>query len=177
MIYPTDTIYAYGCLLQSKHAIQQMARLKGLNPKKARFTLICRDIQMISSFTQQFDRQTFRTLNRYLPGPYTFILTANKAVSKCLDQKLATIGVRIPDHPFTRLLSQELDQPLLSTSLHAEDEIIDYLTDPEEIYDIHHHAVDLIAGCGMGGNVPSTIIDLTGDEAQLIRQGLGKDWE
>ncbi len=177
MIYPTDTVYAYGCLLPSKQGIQQIIRLKELNPKKARFTLICRDIQMISSFTKQFDRHTFRLLNRYLPGPYTFILAANKEVSKCLGQKMATVGVRIPEHPFTRLLSEQLDHPFLSTSLHARDKIVDYLTDPEEIYKIHHNDVDMVIGCGPGGNVPSTIIDLTGDEPQLIRQGLGKDWE
>jgi len=173
ILYPTDSVYGYACDLSNRKAIQRLARIKKIQPGKAKFSLICSDIQMISEYTRQFSRQVFRILNRCLPGPYTFILEANREVRNLLGQKKSTVGIRIPGTPLPRMIVEELGRPLVNTSLHAEDEIIDYLTDSEEINEQFGHEVDMVIRCGSAGNQPTTIADLTGDEAVIIREGAG----
>jgi tRNA threonylcarbamoyl adenosine modification protein (Sua5/YciO/YrdC/YwlC family) len=173
IIFPTDTVYAIGCDIYSKKAIEKIARLKNVKPEKANFSFICSDLSHISDFTKPFDRSVYKMLNRCLPGPFTFILNANSAVPTIFKNHKKTIGIRIPDHPVPISIINESGNPIMSSSLHNEDEIVDYLTDPAEIFEKFEGLVDLIIDSGYGGNEPSTIVDYTGPEPILIRQGQG----
>jgi tRNA threonylcarbamoyl adenosine modification protein (Sua5/YciO/YrdC/YwlC family) len=173
IIYPTDTVYAIGCDIYSNKAIEKICRIKKIKPEKSKFSFICNNLSHISDFTKPFDRSVYKLLNRSLPGPFTFILNANSAVPSIFKNNKKTIGIRIPDNPIPLSIISELGNPIISTSLHDEDEIVEYLTDPAEIFEKFENMVDLIIDGGYGGNVPSTVIDCTGKESFLVRQGAG----
>jgi tRNA threonylcarbamoyl adenosine modification protein (Sua5/YciO/YrdC/YwlC family) len=173
VIVPTDTIYAMACKLGSKKAIEKMVRISGKKTDKVNFSLICADLAHISTYTAMLERQVFRLVKNNLPGPFTFILEANKNVTRWFDSNKKTIGIRVPENPIVQQLVSSLDMPLVVTTIHHDDEIIQYMTDPEEIYEKFKHQVDIVIDGGAGGNEPSTIIDCTGDEPIIIRQGKG----
>jgi len=172
IIYPTDTIYGLGCDIFQHKAIEKICRIKKIDPPRAQLSFICYDLSHLSDFSKQLSRPTYRLLKEYLPGPYTFILTASKQVPKILQSKKETIGLRIPDNNIARAIVKELGHPILSASLPG-NEIEDY-TDPEIMHENFRNEVDIVVDGGMGGTVPSTIIDCTTDEPVLIRQGSGK---
>ena len=174
IIYPTDTIYGLGCDIYQHKAIEKICRIKNVDPRKAQLSFVCYDLSHLSDFAKQVPTSVFRLLKENLPGPYTFILPASKMVPKILQSKKDTIGLRIPDNKIARAIVEELGRPVLSASLPG-DAVEDY-TDPEIMYENFMKEVDIVVDGGIGGTVPSTIIDCTGDEPVLIRQGLGK-WE
>lgn len=174
IIYPTDTIYGLGCDILQHKAIEKVCRIKKVDPKKAQLSFICSDLSNLSEYAKQLPTTTYRLLKEYLPGPYTFILPASKMVPKILQSKKDTIGLRIPDNPIALAIIEELGRPILSASLPG-DMVEDY-TDPEIMHENFQKEVDIIIDGGIGGTIPSTIIDCTGDEPVLTRQGLGK-WE
>ncbi len=173
VIYPTDTVYSMACDLNNRKAVEKMAQLKGLKVEKINFSLICYDLSHISDFTVQFSNSTYKLLNRALPGPYTFILNANTSVPKLFKSNKKTIGIRVPDNKIARAIVKELGNPLLSTSVHDEDEILEYITDPELIHEKYQHAVDMVIDGGFGHNHASTIIDCTENEPIVLREGIG----
>ncbi len=172
IIYPTDTIYALGCSIFQGKAIDKIARLKGIDPAKVQLSFICHDLSDLSTYVRQVDTPTFRLLKQYLPGPFTFILNASKQVPKILHGKKATIGLRIPDNKIALRLVQRLGHPILSTSLPGE--MVEDYTDPELMYENFDKLVDLVIDGGMGNMIPSTIVDLTGDDPVVTRQGKGE---
>ncbi len=174
IIYPTDTIYGLGCDILQHKAIEKICRIKNVDPKKAQLSFICSDLSHLSEYAKQLPTVTYRLLKEYLPGPYTFILPASKMVPKILQSKKDTIGLRIPDNEIALAIIKELGRPILSASLPG-DMVEDY-TDPEVMHENFHKEVDIVVDGGIGGTVPSTIIDCTGDEPVMTRQGLGK-WE
>jgi tRNA threonylcarbamoyl adenosine modification protein (Sua5/YciO/YrdC/YwlC family) len=173
IIFPTDTVYALGCDIYSNKAIEKISRLKKVKPEKANFSFICSDLSHISDFTKPFDRSLYKILNRSLPGPFTFILNANSAVPAIFKNNKKTIGIRIPANQVPISIIKELGNPIMSASLHNEDELVDYLTDPAEIFENFETIVDLIIDGGYGGNKPSTIVDCTDGEPVILRQGAG----
>lgn len=173
IIFPTDTVYAIGCDIYSNKAIEKISRIKNVKPEKANFSFICSDLSHISDFTKPFDRSIYKMLNRSLPGAFTFILNANSAVPAIFKNHKKTIGIRVPDHSIPISIIKELGNPVMSASLHDEDEIVDYLTDPAEIFEKFENIADLIIDGGYGGNEPSTIVDCTGSEPLILRQGAG----
>jgi tRNA threonylcarbamoyl adenosine modification protein (Sua5/YciO/YrdC/YwlC family) len=176
IIYPTDTVYAIGCDLLNKKAVERVGKLKSIKPEKLNLSFICNDLSHISEYVKNLPTSTFKIMKKLLPGPYAFILEANNNVPRLLDNKKKTVGIRIPNHAIPRTIVRVLGNPLVTTSIKNDDEIIEYTTDPEEIYKDYKHLVDLIINGGMGGNVPSTILDCTNTEPVLVREGLGK-WE
>ncbi len=173
MIYPTDTVYALGCSMKDKKAVEKLCKLRGMDPKKASLSLICQDISQVSEFTLPIDNSIFRLIKKHVPGPFTFILEANNHLPKVLRNKRKTIGVRIPEHFLPQAIVQQLGHPLITTSLKSDDEILEYFTDPEEIYQDYLKKVDLFIDGGMGKNVPSTVVDCTSGEPEIIREGAG----
>jgi tRNA threonylcarbamoyl adenosine modification protein (Sua5/YciO/YrdC/YwlC family) len=174
VIYPTDTIYGLGCDIFHHKAIERICRIKKVDPSKAQLSFICADLSHLSDFTKQLPTSTFRLLKEYLPGPFTFILPASKQVPKILQSKKDTIGLRIPDNNIAHSILQELGHPILSTSLPGE--MVEDYTDPEIMYENFNKEVDIVINGGIGGMVPSTIVDCTNDAPVLIRQGLG-EWK
>lgn len=174
VVYPTDTIYGLGCDIYNQKAIEKICRIKGVDPKKAQFSIVCSDLSHLSTFAKQISTSTYRTLKESLPGPYTFVLPASKQVPKILQGRKDTIGLRVPDNKITIALIKELGNPILSTSLPGED--VEEYTDPEMIYENYSRLVDIVIDGGIGGTVPSTVIQLDDDGFALIRQGAGK-WE
>lgn len=174
IIYPTDSVYAMGCDVNSHKAMDRIARLKGKNPKNPDFSFIFSDLGQIADYTRPLPKEIFRLLKRNLPGPFTFILEAGNKVPKMFKNKKKTLGVRIPDNNITRSIVENLGNPILTTSIHDEDEIVDYITDPELIFEKYRHITDLVIDGGPGNNFPTTIIDCTGDEPEIVRQGLGE---
>lgn len=175
VIYPTDTVYGLGCDITQSRAVEAVARLRGLDVKKEHFSFICHDMSHLSDFAQ-VDTATYKLMRRYLPGPYTFILPATSLVPKMFKSRRKTVGIRIPDNTIIREIVRELGNPIMSTSIYDEDEILEYTTDPELIYEKWGEQVDLIIDGGFGGNVPSTVIDCTSDQLEVIRLGKG-EWE
>ena len=174
VIYPTDTVYAIGCSLDKPKALEKLAFLKGANPKNPELSFIFSDLSQISAFTPPLDKTIFKLLKHNLPGPFTFILPANSRVPKLFKGRKKTIGIRIPDCNITRELVSMLGHPLLSSSIHDEDEVIDYTTDPELIHEKFKGIADVVIDAGYGNNVASTIVDCTGDEPVIVRQGIGE---
>lgn len=172
IIYPTDTIYGLGCDIYQHKAIERICRIKQVDPRKAQLSFVCYDLSHLSDFAKQLPTSVFRLLKEYLPGPYTFILPASKLVPKILQSKKDTIGLRIPDNNIARAIVKELGRPVLSASLPGE--IVEDYTDPEVMYENFSHEADIVVDGGIGNTVPSTIIDCTGDEPVLIRQGAGE---
>jgi tRNA threonylcarbamoyl adenosine modification protein (Sua5/YciO/YrdC/YwlC family) len=173
IILPTDTIYAMACKLESKKAIERMSKLSGKRIEKVNYSLLCADLSSISDYTSHIDKNVFRLLKASLPGAFTFLLNANNQVGKYFGGNKKTIGIRVPDNVIAQTLIKELGQPLVVTTIHHEDEIIEYMTDPEEIHDKFERQVDMVIDGGAGGNIPSTIIDCTSDEIVVIREGKG----
>ncbi len=172
VIYPSDTVYALGCDITSSKAMERLAKLKGVKLDKANFSFICEDLSNLSDYVRQIDTATFKILKRALPGPYTFILPGNNNLPSVFKKK-KEVGIRVPDNEIARSLVRELGHPIASTSIKDEDEVIEYTTDPELIYEKWGKVVDVVVDGGYGGNIPSTVIDLTGDEPVLIREGKG----
>jgi len=173
IIYPTDTIYAMGCDIYNNKAVEKIARIKGVNLKKANFSFICHDFKQVAGFTKPLGNTTFKLMKHLLPGPYTFILPANSNVPKLFKSNKKTVGIRIPDNNIILELVKELGNPILSTSIKDEDNILEYTTDPELIHEKYKDLVSIVIDGGYGDNEPSTVIDCTGDEFEIIRQGKG----
>lgn len=171
IIYPTDTIYGLGCDIYQPKAVEKICRIKNIDPHKAQLSFICRDLSHLSDFTKSIDTPLFRTLKNHLPGPFTFILPASKIVPRILQTKKSTIGLRIPDNEICRKILEELGHPILSTTLPGE-WVEDY-TDPEVMFENLGQLVDIVIDGGIGGTVPSTIIDCTGGDCVITRQGSG----
>ena len=174
IIYPTDTVYALGSSLLHPKAVDKVALIKGIKVEKANFSLVCKDLSHISEYTKQINNPTFKLMKRSFPGPFTFILNANSNVPKIFKNKKKTIGIRVPNNNIARDIVNALENPLISTSVHDEDEILQYTTDPELIYEKYKNRVDLVIDGGYSKNVASTIVDCTNELPTVIRQGEGK---
>ena len=173
IIYPTDTVYALGCSINSRTGIQRVANIKGVKAEKEDFSFVFYDLSHISEFTKQFDSSVFKLLKKNLPGPFTFILDANNSIAKLFKNKKKTLGIRIPDNKICSAILEQQNAPIISTSIHDEDEVIEYTTDPELLYEKYKNKVDIVIDGGYGHNEASTIIDLTIGEPSIIRQGIG----
>jgi tRNA threonylcarbamoyl adenosine modification protein (Sua5/YciO/YrdC/YwlC family) len=172
VIYPTDTVYGLGCDITNKAALEKIARIKGVKLEKAHFSFICEDLSNLSDYVSQIDSHTFKILKRNLPGPYTFILPSNNNLPAVFKKK-KTVGIRVPDNTIAIELVKLLGNPIISTSIKDKDEVIEYTTDPSLIVEKWDKLVDFVIDGGYGGNIGSTIIDLTGDEPVLVREGKG----
>lgn len=173
VIYPTDTVYGMGCDISNSKAIEKICKIRGIKPEKANFSFICYDLSHISDFTRQIDNETYRVIKKALPGPFTFIFNANKNVPKLLSSNKKTVGIRVPDNTIARAIVKMLGNPIISTSIHDDDEIIEYSTDPELIHEKYEDIVDLVIDGGYGDNEPSTIVDCSEGEFEIIRLGKG----
>lgn len=172
VIYPTDTVYGLGCDITHTKALERIARIKGVKLDKAKFSFICADLSNLSDYVRQIDTATFKILRRSLPGPYTFILPGNNNLPKVFKKK-KTVGIRVPDNNIARTLVAELGNPIVSTSIHDEDELLEYTTDPELIFEKWKKLVDMVIDGGYGDNTPSTVIDLSRGEPAVLRAGKG----
>lgn len=172
VIYPSDTVYALGCDITNNRALERVAQLKGVKLEKANFSFVCEDLSNLSDYVKQIDSATFKILKRALPGPYTFILPGNNNLPTVFKKK-KEVGIRVPDNAIARALVKGLGNPIISTSIKDEDEVIEYTTDPELIFEKWEKLVDVVIDGGYGGNIASTVIDLTGSEPVLIREGKG----
>ncbi len=172
VIYPTDTVYGLGCDIHNTRAVEKVARIKGIKPQKNDFSFICYDLSHIADYAK-VSNAAFKLMKKALPGPYTFILEANNNVPKLLNTNKKTVGIRVPDNDIPRFFVRELGNPIITTSIKDEDEVIEYSTDPELIFEKFQHLVDIVVDGGYGGNVGSTIVDATTDEFVIIREGLG----
>lgn len=172
-IYPTDSVYAMGCNLHNKRAVEKLSQILHTKPSKLTLSFICADIIQASEYVRRIDTPVYKLMNRSLPGPYTFILEAGSRVSRFLDSNRKTVGIRVPDHPITQALVARLGNPLVTASVKDEDTIRQYTTDPDEIYEDFRHEVDIVIDGGPGGNIPSTVVDCSGDRILLVREGLG----
>ena len=174
VVFPTDTVYGLGCDINNSKAVEKVAQIKGLNLKKNHLSIICFDLSNLSDYTKPLESFKFRLLKKNLPGPFTFILPANNNVPKIFKNNKKTIGLRVPQNQIIREIVKELGNPVLNTSIKdEEDEILEYMTDPELIYDKYENIVDIVIDGGYGGNEPSTIVDCTSDTYEIIRQGKG----
>jgi len=172
IIYPTDTVYAMGCDALNVRAVEEICRIKGINPAKSNLSIICYDLSNISEYAK-VDNATFKLMKKNLPGPFTFILNTTSSLPKIYKNK-KTVGIRVPDNNIIRELVHNLGNPILTTSVKDEDEVVEYTTDPELIYEKYQDRVDIVIDGGYGGIEPSTIVDCTGDEPEIIRQGKGE---
>lgn len=174
IIYPTDTVYGIGCDITNQKAIERVCRIRGIKPEKSNLSFICHDLTDISTYTKPFETPVFRVLKKALPGPFTFIFNASGQVPKLLSSKKKTVGIRVPDNNIIRSIVRELGNPIVTTSIHDEDEIIEYSTDPELIYEKYQELVDLVIDGGYGDNIASTVVDLTSGNFEIIREGKGQ---
>jgi tRNA threonylcarbamoyl adenosine modification protein (Sua5/YciO/YrdC/YwlC family) len=173
VIYPTDTVYGLGCDIYNQKAIERLCRLKGVKPDKMSFSFICNDLSHISEYTLNLDTPTYKIMKRALPGPYTFILKANNSIPKLFKNNKRTVGIRVPHHPIPRAIVEELGHPIITTSIHHDDEILDYITEPYLIEERFGKLVDIVIDGGTGGIEPSTVVDCTQGEAIVLREGKG----
>jgi tRNA threonylcarbamoyl adenosine modification protein (Sua5/YciO/YrdC/YwlC family) len=174
IIYPTDTIYGIGCDLMNRKSVERLCWIMDIKPNKLDLSFICNDLSQISEFVKRVDTPVFKLLKSSLPGPFTFILESSSKVPKILDVNKKTVGIRIPDHNIPRTLVAELGNPVITSSIKDDDHIKEYTTEPEEIYEDFKNKVDVVIDGGASGNVPSTVVDCTGEELIIVRQGLGK---
>ena len=172
VIYPTDTVYGLGCDITKSRALEKIARIKGVKLSKANWSFLCADLSNLSDYVRQIDTSTFKILKRALPGPYTFILPGNNNLPKDFKKK-KTVGIRVPDNNIAQALVRELGNPIVSTSIRDEDDVLEYTTDPELIYEKWENLVDVVIDGGYGGNTASTVIDLSVDEPLIVREGKG----
>jgi tRNA threonylcarbamoyl adenosine modification protein (Sua5/YciO/YrdC/YwlC family) len=173
IIYPTDTVYALGCSINSRKGIEQLAQIKGITPGKERFSLMFDSLSQITEYARDIHTPIFKIIKKATPGPYTFILHSSNKLPKLLNTSKKTVGVRIPDHNIPRIIVEQLGNPIITTSIRDEDEVVEYSTDPGLIKEKFDHLVDLVIDGGYGNNIPSTIIDFTSGEPEVIREGLG----
>lgn len=173
IVYPTDTVYSFGCDIRKPKAIERVARIKGLKPEKAEFAIVFPDLSFLSAYTRSVDTPTYKILNRCLPGPFTFILQAGSAIPKIFQKKKKTVGIRIPDNAIPQEIVRALDRPIIASSVHDDDEILEYTTDPELIAEKFDNQVDLVIDGGMGALYASTVVDLTEGEPEVLREGRG----
>ena len=174
IIYPTDTVYSIGCDVTQPKAIQKVAQIKGVKLDKHDFSLICYDLSHISEYVKSLDTPVYKLMKKALPGPYTFILNASSNVPKLFQTKKKQVGIRIPNNSIPRAIVQELGNPIIATSVHDHDEVLEYTTDPELIFERYHKQVDIVVHGGMGNNEASTVVDVTSGEPEIIRQGIGE---
>jgi tRNA threonylcarbamoyl adenosine modification protein (Sua5/YciO/YrdC/YwlC family) len=174
IIYPTDGVYAFGCDINKSKAVERVAKLKGIKVEKADFSFVFDDLSRLTDYSKQVDTHVFKLMKSCLPGPYTFILNANNSVPKLFKNNKRTIGIRIPDNQICRSIVTELGNPIISSSVHDEDELVEYTTDPELIHERYKDQVDLVIDGGYGSLLPSTVIDCTGQMPELVRQGAGE---
>jgi len=172
IIYPTDTVYGLGCDITNAKALEKIARLKNIKLAKANLSFICNDLSHLSDYVKQIDTPTYKVLKRALPGAYTFILPGNNNLPRAFKNK-KTVGIRIPDNNIIREIVKQLGNPIVSTSIRDEDDVIEYTTDPELIFEKWQNIVDVVIDGGYGGNQPSTVIDLSKDEIEIVREGKG----
>lgn len=172
IIYPTDTVYGLGCDITNTKALERIAKIRGVKLEKANFSFVCNDLSHLSDYVQQIDTPTFKVLKRALPGPYTFILPGNNTLPKVFKKK-KTVGIRVPDNAIARTLVSELGNPIISTSIRDEDDVIEYTTDPELIFEKWQNIVDVVIDGGYGDNVASTVIDFSSGTAEIVREGKG----
>jgi tRNA threonylcarbamoyl adenosine modification protein (Sua5/YciO/YrdC/YwlC family) len=173
IIYPTDTIYGMGCDLHNARAVERLCALKGIKPDKAHLSFICSDLTHISDYARSIPTSTYKIMKKALPGPFTFILEASSKVPRLAGGKKKSVGIRVPDHQIPLQIVRELGHPIISTSIRDEDEIVEYSTDPELIYEKFRNTVDLVIDGGYGQNIPSTVVDFQQEEWEVIRQGAG----
>ncbi|MEQ8415219.1 L-threonylcarbamoyladenylate synthase [Imperialibacter roseus] len=173
IIYPTDTVYGMGCDIFNQKAIEKILRIKGLKMKNANLSFICYDLSHISEYTRHLSTPVFKVMKKALPGPFTFILEASSRVPKILHANKKTVGIRVPNHNIPREIVNVLGNPIITTSIHDEDEVVEYSTDPGLIFEKYEDLVDAVIDGGYGNNVPSTIVNCVDDEFEVIREGLG----
>ncbi len=174
IIYPTDTVYALGCDFTNVKAVESLCKLKGIKPEKANFSFVCSDLSHLSEYTTPISNSIFRIMKKALPGPYTFILEASAKVPKLLKQTKKTVGIRVPKNLICKEIVEALGNPIMSTSLHDNtDDILEYFSDPEVIHQNYEEKVDLVIDGGFGNIYPSTVIDCSGDEIVILREGQG----
>jgi tRNA threonylcarbamoyl adenosine modification protein (Sua5/YciO/YrdC/YwlC family) len=173
IIYPTDTVYGMGCDIFQQKAVERVCKIKGVKPDKANFSFVCSDLSHLSDFTRPIDNTTFKLMKKALPGPFTFILEANTSVPKLFSSKKKTVGIRVPDNKICIEVVKMLGNPIMSTSIHDEDELIEYTTDPELIYEKYKNIVDIVIAGGHGNMQPSTVVDCTTPDYNVLRLGLG----
>ena len=172
IIYPTDTVYGLGCDITNTSALEKIAQIKGVKLEKANFSFVCEDLSNLSDYVKQIDSATFKVLKRNLPGPFTFILPGNNNLPNVFKKK-KTVGIRVPDNAICKNIVSTLGNPIVSTSIYDEDEVLEYTTDPELIKEKWDHLVDLVIDGGYGDNIPSTVVDLTSSQPEVIREGKG----
>jgi tRNA threonylcarbamoyl adenosine modification protein (Sua5/YciO/YrdC/YwlC family) len=172
VIYPTDTVYGLGCDITNAKAMEKVAKIKGVKLEKSNFSFVCNDLSHLSDYTKQIDTPTYKILKRALPGPYTFVLPGSNSLPKAFKKK-KTVGIRVPDNNIARTIVAELGNPIVSTSIHDEDDVLEYTTDPELIFEKWQNLVDVVIDGGYGDNHASTVIDLTGYEPEVLREGKG----
>jgi len=173
IIFPTDTIYGLGCDIYKSKAVERIAKIKGIKKQNANFSFICHDLSHLSDFTKPISKSVYKLMRKCLPGPFTFILDANNNVPKLFQSKKKTVGIRVPDNNITRQIVEYLGHPIMSTSIHDDDEIVEYSTDPELIYEKYKDIVDIVIDGDYGDNEPSTIVSCKADDFEIIRQGKG----
>ncbi|MFK7932013.1 MAG: L-threonylcarbamoyladenylate synthase [Saprospiraceae bacterium] len=174
IIYPTDTVYGLGCDIENSKAVDRICKLRGLDPVKANLSFICKDISQVAEYTKPIDNETFKLMKHNFPGPFTFILKSNNQVPKMFKNRKRTVGVRIPDNNIPIAIVEALGRPILTTSLRSEDEILEYFTDPVDVYDDFEKLVEAVIDGGIGNNVASTVVDCTGSTPEVIREGAGE---
>ncbi|MCE3279774.1 MAG: Sua5/YciO/YrdC/YwlC family protein [Bacteroidetes bacterium] len=173
VIYPTDTVYGIGCDINRQRAVERVCKLKGISPEKANFSFICSDLSHLSDFTKPIDTATYKLMKKALPGPFTFILEANNSVPKLFRNNKKTVGIRIPNNTICLEIVKQLGSPIMSTSVHDADEVLEYTTDPMDIYDKYKDLVDIVIAGGYGNNEASTVVDCSNGGYEILRQGLG----
>lgn len=173
IIYPTDTIYGIGCDIFNQRAVERVCQIKGVKADKTQLSFICQDISHISEYVRSLSTPVFKVMKKALPGPYTFLLESSTKVPKIINAKKKTVGIRVPDHPIPRMLVEQLGHPIITTSIHDNDSIKAYTTDPEEIFERFKKLVDIVIDGGIGHNMPSTVVDCTGGTFEVVRQGAG----
>ena len=173
IIYPTDTVYGLGCDIYQAKAIKLICKLRNIKPEKANLSFICADLSHLSDFVKPIENAVFRVLKHALPGPFTFILNANNKVPKLMHSNKKTVGIRVPDNDIARNIVKLLGNPIVSTSIHDDDEVVEYSTDPELIYEKYKDLVDMVIDGGYGELQASTVVDYTSDEPVIVRQGKG----
>ena len=172
VIYPTDTVYGLGCDITNSKALERIARIKGIKVSKANWSFICADLSNLSDYAKQIDSPTFKLLKRALPGPYTFVLPGSKNLPRDFKNK-KTVGIRIPDNAIAQQLVRELGNPIVSTSIKDDDDLLEYTTDPGLIYEKWKNLVDVFVDGGYGGNIASTVIDVSSGTPEVLRRGKG----
>ncbi len=173
VIYPTDTVYGIGCDINKQRAVERVCKIKGIDPEKANFSFICSDLSHLADFTKPISTSVYKVMRKALPGPFTFILEANNNVPKLFKSKKKTVGIRIPENTICREIVKQLGNPIMSTSVHDDDEILEYTTDPELIHEKYKDIVDIVIAGGYGNNEASTVIDCSDGDFEVLRQGLG----